>query len=429
MESIIGNNKSIFCFCRYFFVLPTVFFILLFSSISYGTDLKPPSTDGGHYNNKIGSSSYGSSNVKRAGFVDGLSNDNYEYRAYNWFNLSSLPSTAVVGEVKIDLVSSSSYSNIYIQPNAPGITRSQWESASSANRFGYLKNNPVTNNYFSAISCSTYFNSSGVALINAYATKPVLVSITDKKSFVDKFLIDDSHWSIFSGFSILIKYAITPTLAKPIQNAQNVPMNQLFSWTDTKAGVNNLRYTLQISKNAAFTALVYNNKISGSSLTLPSGTLARSTQYWWRVNVTNPTTGYSTPWSTVWSFKTRSSATVMTAPPISECTAIIDENLMLHIPYLAYIDPISGVQTNFWADFIYEADPTLVVFKLVNYGIIDNSPILCSATISDNLNIHIPNVLFPNGLEMLSIDLENISNIFSDGYFYFILNNYDFVAN
>ena len=77
-----------------------------------------------------------------------------------------------------------------------------------------------------------------------------------------------------------------------------------------------------------------------------------------------------------------------------------------------------------WADLVNVFDdknPTLILFKLTNYGIIENPSFSCKAsTLSDDLKIiHIPDVLVPDGATHLWVDLE-YSQAFStaaDDYF------------
>ena len=112
---------------------------------------------------------------------------------------------------------------------------------------------------------------------------------------------------------------------------------------------------------------------------------------------------------------------------INACTAVIDETLSLNIPYLSYVNPISGTQS-FWAVFVYEfnpAYPALILFKLTNAGIINDPSYLCAAsTLSGDLKIHIPDVLFPDGITHLWVDLAYRSAFSTDGNAYFIVTDY-----
>jgi len=114
-------------------------------------------------------------------------------------------------------------------------------------------------------------------------------------------------------------------------------------------------------------------------------------------------------------------------PTPTACTATIDGNLLLHIPYISYVNPTSGT-LSLWADMVYEfnpTSPTLIPFKLSNYGVINNPSLSCTAsTLSSNwivLIIHIPDVLLPDGNTHLWVDLVYYS---TNGNAYFVVTNY-----
>ena len=123
--------------------------------------------------------------------------------------------------------------------------------------------------------------------------------------------------------------------------------------------------------------------------------------------------------------------TATQAPTPTACTATIDESLLLHIPFLSYVDPISGTQS-FWADFAYEFDPTyptLILFKLQSHGVINNPSFPCAfPTLSDDLKIHIPLVLFPDGITRLWMDLQYCAALSTEGNAYFVVSEYDVVS-
>jgi hypothetical protein len=120
------------------------------------------------------------------------------------------------------------------------------------------------------------------------------------------------------------------------------------------------------------------------------------------------------------------------APPIEGCTATIDENALLHIPYLSYDNPLLGT-ISLWADFAYEYNPmylTAIFFKLINAGVMDNPSYLCAtSTLSNDLKIHIPDVLFSDGSTHLWVDLEYIPELSTDESTYFIVTNFGLVSN
>ncbi|MEI6261545.1 MAG: DUF1566 domain-containing protein [Deltaproteobacteria bacterium] len=110
------------------------------------------------------------------------------------------------------------------------------------------------------------------------------------------------------------------------------------------------------------------------------------------------------------------------------CTATIDAKLLLHIPYLS-----SGKLLR-WADLVNVFDdknPTLILFKLTDYGVIGNPFFSCKAsTLSDDLKIiHIPDVLLPDGVTHLWVDMEYSSAFSTAEDDYFEAKNYEIVSN
>jgi len=118
--------------------------------------------------------------------------------------------------------------------------------------------------------------------------------------------------------------------------------------------------------------------------------------------------------------------------PTSMCTATIDGNLLLHIPYISYVNPITGNLT-LWADFVYNFNPTypaLILFKLTNYGTINNPTFSCVAsTLASDLTIYIPDVLLPDGITHIWADLTYSATLSTNGNYYWVVSNYGAVTN
>jgi hypothetical protein len=112
-------------------------------------------------------------------------------------------------------------------------------------------------------------------------------------------------------------------------------------------------------------------------------------------------------------------------PTPTACKATIDGNLLLHIPYL-----LSGT-SSFWFDLVNVFDdknPTLILFKLTNYGVIENPSFSCAAlTLSNDFKIHIPDVLVSDGITHLWVDMEYSQALSTDGNVYFEVKNYGIV--
>jgi hypothetical protein len=120
-------------------------------------------------------------------------------------------------------------------------------------------------------------------------------------------------------------------------------------------------------------------------------------------------------------------------PPTSTaCTATLDGNFSLHIPYLSYVNPIFE-NLSLWADFDYEFNPTyptLILFKYKNSGIITNPSFSCEAsTLTYDLKIGIPDVLLPDKTTHLWVDLEYSPALSTDANAYFLVTHYDAVSN
>ena len=119
-------------------------------------------------------------------------------------------------------------------------------------------------------------------------------------------------------------------------------------------------------------------------------------------------------------------------PKPTACTATTDGNLLLHIPYLSYIDPAS-VTLSFLADLVNELNPTypmLILFKLTNLKVIENPSFSCAAsTLSSDFKIHIPDFLLPDGITRLWVDMEYSQAFSTDMNVYFEVKSYGFVSN
>jgi hypothetical protein len=92
----------------------------------------------------------------------------------------------------------------------------------------------------------------------------------------------------------------------------------------------------------------------------------------------------------------------------TDCTAIVDKDYKLHIPYLSYDDP-QAVQIMIWVDFTYAHNPSypsMILFKLTGHGTIANPSFTCTAsTVFGNTSIHIPDMLMPDGVTHYWVNL------------------------
>jgi len=77
--------------------------------------------------------------------------------------------------------------------------------------------------------------------------------------------------------------------------------------------------------------------------------------------------------------------------------------------------------------------PALILFKMTNAGIITASTYSCktseTSTLSDDLKIHIPNVLLADGITLLSVDMEYSPAFSVNGNTCFVVTKYGVVPN
>ena len=85
--------------------------------------------------------------------------------------------------------------------------------------------------------------------------------------------------------------------------------------------------------------------------------------------------------------------------------------------------------SSFWADLLYEYNPTypdLIFFKLIKADVIqDTSTFSCQpSTLSSDFKVHIPDVLLPDGITHIWVDMEYSTTLSTDSIVYFFITNY-----
>ncbi|MCS4434334.1 fibronectin type III domain-containing protein [Aquiflexum gelatinilyticum] len=108
--------------------------------------------------------------------------------------------------------------------------------------------------------------------------------------------IFSSAWSFQTKISL--KAPLAPTLINPSDKSTDLATTLKLSWS---AVANAETYTIELSKNPDFSSLVANNNSLKTNEFTVSG-LQEDTSYYWRVRATN--SAGSSPYSTVWTFKT-----------------------------------------------------------------------------------------------------------------------------
>jgi len=106
-----------------------------------------------------------------------------------------------------------------------------------------------------------------------------------------------SGWSKTMNFTTMGPLPQTPILAIPVDNSNEISINPILSWGESKGAEN---YTLQVSTDNSFSGLAYYK--SGITATSQQVSLPGAlTLYYWRVIASNV---YGTTTSNVWSFTT-----------------------------------------------------------------------------------------------------------------------------
>jgi hypothetical protein len=108
------------------------------------------------------------------------------------------------------------------------------------------------------------------------------------------------------------------------------------------------------------------------------------------------------------------------------CSATLDGDLVLHIPYLSFVNPNSGTPS-FWVDLVYESSsthPDLIPFKLTNSGMFNDTSSCAFSTLSSDLIIHIPDVLLQDGsTHLMSVNLQYSTQLSTNGDIFFVYKN------
>lgn len=266
-------------------------------------------------------------------------------------------------------------------------------------------------------------------------------SSTTQKSAVSKLCAD-------VGVAFHMEYGCKDSSAST-SDAPNVLINY-FKYQNTAAWVDRSSYTSQSAWMQVFKAEVQagrpsqlsikDAKAGGHSVVVDGYRDSPSETVHINMGWSGNYDGWYTPDSFItgsytWSDTGRGAAIGIqppSTPPPTECTATLDGKLLLHIPYLSYINQMLGT-LSLWSDFVYEFNPTYptsILFKLTDSGMINNPSYLCAAsTLSANFKIHIPDVLLPDGSTHLWVDLEYDPALSTKGNTYFFVTSYEVVSN
>jgi hypothetical protein len=108
------------------------------------------------------------------------------------------------------------------------------------------------------------------------------------------------------------------------------------------------------------------------------------------------------------------------------CTAVIDSNYTLHVPRISRSN-----MSSYSADFAYNNDsafPALILFRLTNAAIQSETVTCSAATLSNDLTIHIPDVLMPDGISRIWLDMAYSASLSSKENLYFYVSDYGVIS-
>jgi hypothetical protein len=120
--------------------------------------------------------------------------------------------------------------------------------------------------------------------------------------------------------------------------------------------------------------------------------------------------------------------TIVQGADTTACTATIDGNYSLNIPLISHLDPPST--PSYSANFAYKYDPafpTMILFRLTNHAIQSEVFSCKAATLSNDFTIHIPDVLLPDGITRMWVDLAYNASLSTNGNVYIHVSNYGVV--
>lgn len=160
---------------------------------------------------------------------------------------------------------------------------------------------------------------------NSKIIGPLISSTTYYWRLNAKNVSGNSAWSLTRHFStIFVAPPSVPTLASPLSGAINISLNPILSWN---ASVGTFTYRLQVSTDASFSAIVFDDSTIVST-TKTIATLASGTAYFWRINAKNA--GGTSDWSMIWSFSTvppTTAAPILSSPLDSSANISLNPTL------------------------------------------------------------------------------------------------------
>ena len=163
-----------------------------------------------------------------------------------------------------------------------------------------------------------------VSLVSDFSTTVINRNITGDTTYTPTFHLADntqyywrvnaqneidetSLWSEIWSFTTIKTGIPAPILLTPLNGATGVSVTPDFKWTSVSGAT---IYNIQVTRLSDFSTTVINLNITGDTTFTPTDSLAKNTQYYWRVNAKNTTD--TSPWSDEWIFTTKNGTSVPT---------------------------------------------------------------------------------------------------------------------
>ena len=122
--------------------------------------------------------------------------------------------------------------------------------------------------------------------------------------------------------------------------------------------------------------------------------------------------------------------TVVQGADTTACTATIDGNYSLHIPLISHVDSAADTPS-YSADLAYNDDPAFpasMLFRLTNTAIQSGIFSCKGSTLSDDLMILIPDILLPDGITRIWLELAYNESLSTKGNVYFHVSNHGVIS-
>lgn len=146
---------------------------------------------------------------------------------------------------------------------------------------------PETDSYHTQVSTDSLFSTIVADQSGIAATSFALNGLTTSTMYYWRVravnVSGASAYSSFRSFATVPPASASPTLALPVHQATDIPLNSTFTWNAAPGAIT---YRLQISTESTFASTVFDQAALAGTSQAVTGLVA-GTVYYWRVNATN----------------------------------------------------------------------------------------------------------------------------------------------